>query len=306
MPAVLTHELLGQLDFKVLAVQRTSAGRWWNFRHVISPFARLWLILGGRGVVQHHGQRFPLQPGQLHLVPPFTEHDCYCPNRLDHFHLHFATRQPSGVDLLSLLDFNHQIAAPRGTLRYFQRLESLCPDRKLPCFDPSSEAYRRQSLAGERADREMAATEWFEARGVLTLLLTPFLRTARQHAGVHARVNQQFAAVQQFVHANLHQPLLLADLARAAKLHPTYFSDRFREVVGLRPLEYLTQRRLERAQFLLVTSGASVKEIAAAVGFPDAAHFTRTFTRSCGRSPSQYRADHSAGAEPAVGSIGTL
>jgi AraC-like DNA-binding protein len=293
VPGGLTHELLGPLDFKVLAVQRTQAGRWWNFRRVISPFARLWLILDGRARVRHHGREFLLEAGQLHLVPPFTEHDCSCPQRFDHYHLHFVTRQQTGVDLLSLLDFEFQLPAP-AALKQFQRLEALCPDRKLPCFDPAREEYRSQPLTAEQAYRAMDAADWFETQGLLTLLLTPFLRTAQLHQGVHSRVTQQFLSVQQFLHANIHRPLVLADLARAAKLHPTYFSDRSQQLVGIRPLEYLTQRSLERAQYLLVTSAASVKEIAAQVGFPDAAYFTRLFTRMCGRSPSAYRAANAA------------
>lgn len=290
----LTQELIGQLDFKVLAVQRTQAGRWWNFRHVISPFSRLWLILDGRATVRHHDQDFALKAGQLHLVPPFAEHDCVCPQRFDHYHLHFVARLPTGVDLLSLLDFNFQITAPDEALRYLQRLEAIYPDRKLPCFDPTREEYRQQPLGAEVADRGMPASDWFEARGLLTLLLAPFLRTAQMHPGVHARVSQQFLSVQQYLHANMHRPLVLADLARAARLHPTYFSDRFRDLVGIRPLEYLMQRRMERAQYLLITSVASVKEIAAQVGFSDAAYFTRAFTRSYGRSPSAYRTAHAS------------
>ena len=44
MISTLNQELLNSLDLKVLAVQRTEAGRWWNFKSVISPFSRLWLI----------------------------------------------------------------------------------------------------------------------------------------------------------------------------------------------------------------------------------------------------------------------
>jgi AraC-like DNA-binding protein len=292
MPSDLTHELLNQLEFKVLAVQRTQAGRWWNFQRVISPFSRLWLILDGRATVRHHGREFSLEAGQLHLVPPFTEHDCACPRRFDHYHLHFVSRQQTGVELLSLLEFKFQTPAPAETLGWFQRLETVCPDRKLPCFDPAQEAYRQQPIAAELAERGMNAADWFETRGLLTLLLTPFLRSARIHPGVHAKVSQQFLSVQQFLHANMHRPLVLADLARVAKLHPTYFSDRFRALVGVRPLEYLTQRRMERAQYLLVTTASSVKEVAAQVGFPDAAYFTRAFTRLYGRSPSEYRILH--------------
>lgn len=292
--SILNHELLAGLDLKVLAIQRTEAGRWWNFQNVISPFSRLWLILDGSAVVRHHGREFKLRPGHLHLVPPFTRHDCSCSRRLDHYHLHFVSRLPTGIDLFSLLDCDFELPASAPTLKSFQRLELLCPDRKLPCFDPAREEYRRFPVAAEQAAQEMDAADWFEANGILTLLLSPFLRQARRHEGVHARATGQFLSVQQFIHEQMREPILLGDLAKAAKLHPTYFSDRFQKLVGVRPLEYLMRRRIERAQYLLLTTHASVKQIAADVGIPDAAYFTRAFTRVCGTSPSAFRKSHSA------------
>ena len=288
------HELLHSLDLKVLAVQRTEAGRWWNFKHVISPFSRLWLILEGRAVVRHHGRRFSLRPGQWHLVPAFAVHDCSCSRRFNHYHLHFAARLPTGLDLFSLLDCDYQREAPPGALALFRRLEAIYPDRKLPCFDPRREEYQRFSGATERADNQANALDGFEAGGILTQLVSPFLHSARFHEGAHARVTRQFLAVQEFIHAGMRRRIALADLAGVVGLHPTYFSDRFKRIVGVRPLEYLMRRRIERAQYLLLTSQASVKEISDAVGISDPAYFSRVFTRLCKVSPSAYRAAHSA------------
>jgi len=92
----------------------------------------------------------------------------------------------------------------------------------------------------------------------------------------------------------MRRPIALADLASVVELHPTYFSDQFKKVVGVRPLDYLMRRRIERAQYLLLTSHASVKEIADAVGIGDAAYFSRVFTRLCRVAPSEYRATHAA------------
>jgi AraC-like DNA-binding protein len=100
--------------------------------------------------------------------------------------------------------------------------------------------------------------------------------------------------VQEFIQMHMHEPILLADLARVAGLHPTYFSDRFLELVGVRPLEYLMRWRIERAQYLLLTGSSSVKQVAAEVGIPDAAHFTRVCRRICGSSPTDYRTGHSS------------
>jgi AraC-like DNA-binding protein len=293
MNPTLNHESLASLDLKVLAVQRTEAGQWWNFRNVVSPFSRLWLILNGQASVSHHGRKFILKPGQLHLVPPFSVHDCSCSRRLDHYHLHFISQLPTGIDLLSLLDCEFQIQALPETPKHFRRLEAIYPDRKLPCFDPAREEYRRFPAVAERAGPEVSAADWFEAKGILTLLLAPFLKTARSHEGTHARATRLFFAVQEYIHEHMGKPIVLGDLARVASLHPTYFSDRFQQLVGVRPLEYLMQRRIERAQFLLLTGPASVKQIAGEVGFTDAAYFTRVFTRHCGKSPSAYRTLHS-------------
>jgi len=294
MISPLNHELLNTLDMRVLAVQRTEAGRWWNFQQVISPFSRLWLILDGQAVVRHHGRNFILRPGQLHLVPPFAAHDCSCARRLDHYHLHFVARLNTGVDLFSLLDCDYQIKSPAEALALFQRLETIYPDRKLPCFDPSLEEYKRFPVVTEPAEQPGDALAGFEARGVLSLLLSPFLKAARPHEGVHARVSRQFLSVEEYIHAHLRRKILLADLARAAGLHPTYFSDQFKKIVGVRPLDYLMRRRIERAQYLLLTSRASVKEIADAVGISDPAYFCRVFTRLCLVAPSEYRATHGA------------
>jgi AraC-like DNA-binding protein len=291
MITVLNQELLNTLDLRVLTVQRVKADGWWNFRQVISPFSRLWLVLGGRGTVHHHGRRFVLEPGRIHMVPAFTMHDCSSAGWFDHYHLHFVARMPTGIDLFSLLDCDCHLPAER-MLGWFRQLEAIYPERKLPCFDPSREEYKRLPATLIPAGTPEEALKGFAAGGVLRLLLAPFLRTARSHEGVHARVNRQFLAVQEFIHANMGRPIALGDLARVADLHPTYFSDQFKRIVGVRPLDYLLRRRIERAQYLLLTSRAPIKAIAAAVGIPDAAYFSRVFSKLCHLAPTEYRGGH--------------
>jgi AraC-like DNA-binding protein len=285
---------LGSLDLRVLTVQRTVAGSWWNFERVVSPFSRVWLVLDGRATVKHHGRLFELRRGSLHLVPAFMSHDCHCQQRLDHFHLHFLSRVPTGIDLFSLLDCEWQVPVPPGFVKLLNRLEKVYPHRKLPCFDPAREEYRRLPASLEQMADDTSPAEWLEVQAILRLLLAPFLASARLHEGMHSRVAQQFLEVQKFIHQHMGKLVSLADLARVAGLHPTYFSDRFQQIVGVRPLEYLMRRRMERAQYLLLTTRVSIKEIGFEIGLRDPAYFTRVFSKYCRASPSAYRAVHNA------------
>ncbi len=288
----LSQELLASVKLKVLAIERMEAGSWWNYREVSSPFSRLWLPLKGDAKVKHHGRTHTLSPGILHLIPVFTLHNCACPSYFQHYYLHFVARLPTGLDLFSLLYCDSQVQAPDNAQAMMERLEAVYPNLKLPCFDPTTEEYRRFPARAEQAGEEVSSADWFEAQGLLRLLIAPFLRSARSLEGVHARATRRFLAVQEFIHERMRKPITLADMARVAGLHPTYFSDRFYQQVGVRPTEYLQRRRIERAQYLLLTGRGSVKEVAFEVGIPDPAYFTRLFTHRCKASPSAYRAAH--------------
>ena len=290
---MINTEFLNALELNVLSVQRTTAGSWWNYRHVISPFSRLWLVLGGEATVVHGGRQFKLSRGQIHLVPAFAAHDCFCRHQFDHYHLHFAARLPTGIDLFSALDFECQLDAPTDALGHFRRLEKIYPERKLPCFDPNQDEYKSYPLKKEPLLAAGSTLDDFEAKGHLILLVARYLKAARQHEAIHSRVNNQFLAVQKYIHSNMDSDIKLTHMAKVARLHPTYFSDNFKRIVGIRPLEYLMRRRIERAQYLLLTSSHSVKEIAASVGIPDSNYFSRVFSSISRISPSVYRATHS-------------
>ena len=54
-------------------------------------------------------------------------------------------------------------------------------------------------------------------------------------------------------------------------------------------MDYLTQKRLERARYLLDHTGLKIYEISEASGYPDYFYFTRVFRRMTGLTPSQWR-----------------
>jgi len=72
-------------------------------------------------------------------------------------------------------------------------------------------------------------------------------------------------------------------------LSPNYFSDLVRKETGLTPKEIITAHVVAYAKQLLIAGSYDVAQIAYALGFDYPAHFTRTFKRVTGRTPSEFR-----------------
>jgi transcriptional regulator GlxA family with amidase domain len=85
------------------------------------------------------------------------------------------------------------------------------------------------------------------------------------------------------------EPLDVPALARLAHVSEAHFSRTFRATFGETPHRYLQRRRVERAMFLLRSTGRSVTDVCMDVGFSSLGTFSRTFSEIVGESPSTYR-----------------
>lgn len=89
--------------------------------------------------------------------------------------------------------------------------------------------------------------------------------------------------------ASLHQTLSLKDVAGIAGVHPVYFATVFRHFNGCSVGEYVRRRRIEYARQMLANPEIPLSQVALCAGFADQSHFTRTYKRFTGRTPSQDR-----------------
>jgi AraC family transcriptional regulator len=99
----------------------------------------------------------------------------------------------------------------------------------------------------------------------------------------------QVRRVTTHIEANLDATIRIKDLAALIKLSPSHFSRAFKKSFADSPHRYLMRRRLERAQGLMLTTNASLGQIAGDCGFADQAHFNKLFHRLVGQSPRAWR-----------------
>jgi transcriptional regulator GlxA family with amidase domain len=96
------------------------------------------------------------------------------------------------------------------------------------------------------------------------------------------------------MHKDPAHPWTIEDVARSVGLSRTRLAERFRHFLGESPMAYLAQWRLKLGAEMLQSSGDSIAEIAAAVGYGSEAAFNRAFKREFDSPPAQFRRDRSA------------
>ncbi|RJG10300.1 DNA-binding response regulator [Pseudomonas cavernicola] len=112
--------------------------------------------------------------------------------------------------------------------------------------------------------------------------------------GIPDLAQQEAQCAVTYVELHYGEPLRLQDVASFCNMGIYEFSRAFKHAYGLTFGEYLCQYRLQRALELLSNPHAMISEVACAVGFPNASHFTRMFHQRIGVTPSQYRLNPSS------------
>lgn len=101
------------------------------------------------------------------------------------------------------------------------------------------------------------------------------------------RQNQLVTNIIYFLENHYTEDITLEQLARDNYVSPAYLSKTFKEATDMSPINYLIQIRLKNAHELLKDEDTTVKQIASAVGYEDAYHFSKLFKKYYGISPSQ-------------------
>lgn len=90
------------------------------------------------------------------------------------------------------------------------------------------------------------------------------------------------------IELNLERTLNLEDVSGYFNLSPGYFSKLLKKDTGMTFVEYIIQKRIDKAKILLRTN-EKMWVIASNAGYPDLSSFSRAFKKVTGISPSQYR-----------------
>lgn len=93
------------------------------------------------------------------------------------------------------------------------------------------------------------------------------------------------------IRANPLEDYSIDKLSGMIRVSPNFFNSLFKRSIGVTPMQFVRNIRLNLMKLLLIDTNMNIKEIATLCRFDDPNYFSAFFKKYTGRSPSEYRAN---------------
>lgn len=280
-------------SFTLLNVDYVKLGKKWNYKNVISPYYRMYYIDDGLGYASDQQNTWSLEPGYMYLIPGFTLCNLHCPEYMSQYFIHFFEDTLDGISLFHNRRTVVQVKASPLDADNYKRLLDINPFRKINRSDnPKDYEKNIYYQEYEALNNKQGYEVFMETNGILLQLVAKFLGPEQLQQGDKSGIPAKVVDLLGYIQLNLSQPLTVNKLAGMVNLHPDYLSRLFLKLTGERPLAYIHSRRIERAQYLMVTTDQSLVQICEATGFDTLPHFIKVFKKVTSLTPGKYREQH--------------
>ena len=270
----------------LLNVGRAQHNADWNWQDVSSPFIRVFYVTEGEALLHLPGQDVTLRPHHLYIIPAYTVHSYECHGPFSHYYLHTFEGFRNEMNLQEVCELPTEVEGDKITEILFEYLCNQQPDAQLPQSDPRSYDTSAQTSDYVARYRDMELWEKMELRGAMLMIMSHFIRQAQPRVWTH---NKRMKRVLEHIHSHISDNVGVEELAEVASVSKPYFIKLFKQEFGASPVQYINNKKVERAQLLLFTSDKAVKEVAYTLGFSDQNYFIRLFRKVTGITPQEYR-----------------
>jgi AraC-like DNA-binding protein len=104
-----------------------------------------------------------------------------------------------------------------------------------------------------------------------------------------ARYSKPIQLAIDYIYDNLHEKILISDIAEVTKLSESYISRLFHKETGMSISTYIINKRIDAAKNLLMYTDYSTSEISNFLNFSSESHFISTFKRVTEFTPKKFR-----------------
>ncbi|WP_207534550.1 helix-turn-helix domain-containing protein [Desertivirga arenae] len=277
-------------SFSLLHADHVKLDRKWNYSNVVSPYYRLYYIDDGEGYISDQKQTIKLEPGYLYIIPSFTLCSLQCERYLSQYFIQFFEDSADGISLFANNRTTMKVEASILDSENFKRLLFINPGRGINRSD-NPRVYEKSIYYKQYQELNnlQSLASYMETQGILLQLISRFLTTKTFRQSTSATIPSKILDSISYIQLNLGKNLTVAHLAERANQHPDYFSRLFLRSTGDRPIAFINEKRIERAQYLLTTTKMPSEEVALETGFENVPYFSKIFKKITGLTPGQYK-----------------
>ncbi|MBQ9788624.1 MAG: helix-turn-helix domain-containing protein [Lentisphaeria bacterium] len=232
-------------------------------------------ILNGAGVCIINDQHYSMNKGSVFFIRPEDIHSFQVDLGTNFFNVIFTENMFTGnnrqlyLKMLSLFEDSRKITLPMMSERILENtLQDIVTE-----------------LSGYQLYSSIASHSLFIY--FIVLLLRNNLSSSNNTEYIEDDL--KLSRVFNYIAKHIDEKISLTQLSKIVGYTPKYFSKFFKKITGISVSAYIIRCRIELAQSELKYSNKTLSEIAYEHGFCDATHFSKTFTKIIGVSPSMYR-----------------
>ena len=244
------------LKAQLLYVTCATSDKDWHSMEHSHYFSELFFVTKGTGYFQIEGKQIPVQKNDLILINPNIPHT------------EFGNKeQPWEYIALGIEGVQFQYSEKEAPYSY--SVFSLSREhREIPWY--------LSTLVKEIQTQQ----EGYQTicQNLLELILLSVARSTRQEflSAPRQKTTRECRLVEQYINEHYHEDITLDTLSALVHINKYYLVHAFKNYKGVSPINYLIQRRVEEARYLLESTNYSVTKIGEISGFSSQSYFSQT------------------------------
>ena len=251
-------------------------GDWQSLLHS-HPFSELFYVVNGQGTFIAEDTEFPVKKNDMVIINPHVRHT---EKSLPGAPLDYIVLGIEGLSFafekIAAARSGDSTQAPSGTVsKYNVSKTNVCT-----CLNLMLEEVSRQE-----EDYETVCQNLLEVL-LISMLRSGSLSVVPDNSRL---LNRECTQIKNYLDANYSETITLDSLAALTHMNKYYLAHTFTKYVGLSPINYLLQKRIQEGKSLLESTSYSIAQISDMLGFSSQSYFSQAFRKATGMTPMQYR-----------------
>jgi AraC-type DNA-binding domain-containing proteins len=169
---------------------------------------------------------------------------------------------------------------------WLKRLLEINPNRELMRYDPSFYDNSQTLMKNISENAQLPYYLRIETKGILQQLFSRFLKKAELRIEV---TDNRILKALRYIRKNIDKTLNINQLSSLCFLTDDHFIRLFKKEMKCTPMQYINQKKIERAQMMLIIDNLTIKEIAYNLSFDNISYFNKLFKNITGLTPGEYK-----------------